>query len=216
VSALSRIGVFGLHGSQRDGRIRPVDFQSRSAHVSSIEDGATPPHVACYERGVRAKFNHAHDGCFRIQSFLAICSSLLVAALAGWAVLAITELVLLFGAMRVFARLMGPDLLPSFKVVLDMGALAICGWVAGRVGTPRVFSAAGLAAAGLAVYDFTPYLPLNVPWVLRLAKDALDDSRYLSSLSAAFIIHALMFGSLFAGAQLTRPRKRPIMLDIER
>ena len=109
----------------------------------------------------------------------------------------ITELVLLFGAMRVFARLMGPDLLPSLKVVLDMGVLAICGWFAGRVGTPRVLSAAALAAAGLSVYDFTPYLPLNVPWVLRFAKNALGDSRYLSSLAAALIIQALMFGSLF-------------------
>ena len=168
----------------------------------------------CYERGVRAKANQAHDGCCRIQSFLAICSSLLVAALAGWAVLVITELVLLFGAMRVFAWVMGPELLPSLKVVLDMGALAVCGWFAGRVGTPRVLSAAGFAAAGLAVYDFTPYLPLNVPWVLRLAKNASGDPRYLSSLSAGLIIHALMFGSLFAGAQLSRPRKPTMVLDI--
>jgi hypothetical protein len=145
---------------------------------------------------------------------LDICRSLLVAALAGWAVLVITELVLLFGAMRVFAWAMGPELLPSLKVVLDMGALAVCGWFAGRVGTPRVLSAAGLAAAGLAVYDFTPYLPLNVPWVLRLAKIALSDSRYLSSLPTALIVHALMFGSLFAGAQLSRPRRRPMVLDI--
>ena len=176
-----------------------------------MEDGAT-----CYERGVRVKANQAHDTCGRMQSFMAICSSLLVAALAGWAVLVITELVLLFGAMRVFAWVMGPELLPSLKVVLDMGALAVCGWFAGRIGTPRVLSAAGLAAAGLAVYDFTPYLPLNVPWVLRLAKSAVGDSRYLSSLSAALIIHAFMFGSLFAGAQFSRPRKRPMVLDIER
>ena len=130
--------------------------------------------------------------------------------------LVITEWVLLFGAMRVFARVMGPDLLASLKVVLDMAALAVCGWFAGRVGTPRVLSAAGLAAAGLAVYDFTPYLPLNVQWVLRLAEDAFGDSRYLSSLSQALMIHALMFGSLFAGAQLSRPRKRPVALHIER
>jgi hypothetical protein len=181
-----------------------------------MEDGATPPHVACYERGVRAKGNQAQDGCGRIQSFLAICSSLLVAALVGWAALVITKLVLLFGAMRVFAWVMGPDLLPSLKVVLDMVALAVCGWFTGRVGTPRILSAAGFAAAGLAAYDFTPYLPLNVPWVLRLAKDALGDSRYLSSLSAALIIHALMFGSLFAGAQLSRPPRLPVVLDIER
>jgi hypothetical protein len=118
--------------------------------------------------------------------------------------------------IRVFALLMGPDLLPSLKVVLDMGALAACGWIAGRVGRPRVLAAAVLAAAGLAVYDFTPYLPLNVPWVLRLAKNALGDSRYVSSLSATLTIHALMLGSLFAGAQLSRPRRAPMELGIGR
>lgn len=181
-----------------------------------MEDGATPPHVACYERGVRARANQAQDGCCRIQSLLAICGSLLVAALSGWAVLVIIELILVFGAMRVFAWAMGPDLLPSLKVVLDMVALAVCGWFRGRVGEPRVLSAAGLAAAGLAVYDFNPYLPLNVPWVLRLAQNSLGDSRYLSSLFATLIIHAIMFGSLFAGAQLSRPRRLPLALDIER
>jgi hypothetical protein len=139
-----------------------------------------------------------------------------MASLAGWAVLVITELVLLFGAIRVFALVLGPDLLPSFRVVLDMGALAACGWVAGRVGRPRVWAAATLAAAGLVVGDFTPYLPLNVPWVLRLAKNALGDSRYVSSVFATLTIHALLLGSLFAGAQLSRPRRTPMELGIGR
>jgi hypothetical protein len=147
---------------------------------------------------------------------MAVGSRVLVAAIAGWAVLVITEMVLLFGAIRVFALVMGPDLLPSFKVVLDMGALAACGWVAGRVGRPRVWATALLAATGLAVYDFTPYLPLDFPWVLRLAQNALGDSRYVPSLFSTLTIHALMFGSLFAGAQLSRPRRAPMNLGIGR
>ena len=150
----------------------------------------------------------------RIRGWLDVCSRLLVAALAGWAVLVITEAVLLFGAMRVFAMLMGSDLLPSLKVVLDMGALAACGWTAGRVGRPRVLAAAGLAAAGLMVYDFTPYLPINFPWVLRLARNALGDSRYVSSLFSTLTIHGLMLGSLFAGAQLSRPPRAPMGLAL--
>ena len=165
---------------------------------------------------MRAKTIQQRVSYRRTQGLLAVCGSLLVAAVAGWAVLVITELVLLFGAFRVFALIMGPDLLPSLKVVLDMGALAACGWMAGRVGRPRVLAAAGLAAAGLAVHDLTPYLPLNVPWVLRLAKNALGDSRYVSSLSATLTIHALMLGSLFAGAQLSRQRRAPIELCIRR
>ena len=130
--------------------------------------------------------------------------------------LAVAELFVLFGAIRVFGLVVGSDLLPSLKIVLDMGALAACGWMAGRVGRPRVWAAALLTAAGLAVGNFTPYLPLNVPWFFRLAQNALGDSRYVSSLATTLTIHALMFGSLFAGAQLSRPRRAPMDLGIGR
>ncbi len=138
----------------------------------------------------------------------------MLAALAGWAVLVAAELVLLFGVLRVFALVMGPELLPSLKVVLDMAALAACGWVAGRVGRPHIVAAAVLTAAGLACLDLTPYLVLNVPWLLRLATNAVHDSRYLSSLLSTVMIHALMLGSLFAGAYLSRPREEPLGLGV--
>jgi hypothetical protein len=144
------------------------------------------------------------------SEFREICVNVLgklaVAALAGWAVLAAAEFVLLFGVFRVFAMVMGPELLPSLKVVLDMGALAACGWVAGRVGRPRVVAAACLCAAGIAAFDLSPYLPLNVSWLLRLTINAIRDSRYLTSLLTLLGIHVLLFGSLFAGARLSCPR----------
>jgi hypothetical protein len=139
-----------------------------------------------------------------------------VAALAGWSILLATDLVLLWGALPLFAMVIGPELLPSLKVVLDMGALAACGWVAGRVGRPRVMAAATLTAFGLALFDLVPYIPLNVPWLLRLAVNAAADSRYLSSLLTALTLHVLMFGSLFAGAHLSRPREAPIGLGFHR
>ena len=151
-----------------------------------------------------------------IQDCARICTRLFVAALAGWAVLVVAELLLLFGAVRLFAMLMGPDLLPSLKVVLDMGALAACGWIAGRVGRPRVMAAAALTATGLAVFDVTPYLPLNVSWVLRLTGNAVRESRYVPSLLATLTVHALMFGSLFAGAHLSRPRETQMRLGLDR
>lgn len=152
----------------------------------------------------------------RIQGFLVVCARLLTAAVAGWTVLATTKLVVLLCTTRILALIMSPDLLPSLLVVIDMGALAACGWMAGRVGRPRVWPTAILAAAGLSLYDFTPYLPLNVPWVFRLAKNTFSDSRYVSGLSATLTIHALMLGSLFAGAQLSRPRRAPMELGIRR
>jgi hypothetical protein len=147
---------------------------------------------------------------------LYICSRLLVAALAGWGVLLATELVLLWGGLRLFAMVVGPELLPSLKVVLDMGTLAACGWIAGRVGRPRVMAAATLTAAGLALFDLMPYIPLNVPWLLRLAVKAVADSRYVSSLLTMLTLHALLFGSLFGGAHLSRPRDAPIGLGFDR
>lgn len=141
---------------------------------------------------------------------------LLVAALAGWAVLAALELVLLFVVLRLLAMAIGPELLPSLKVVLDMAALTACGWVAGRLGRPRNTVAAGLTAAGLALGDLTPYVLLNVPWLVRLIANSVGDARYLPSLLTTLIMHALMFGSLAAGAYLSRPRRAPIGLGLQR
>jgi hypothetical protein len=75
-------------------------------------------------------------------------------------------------------------------------------------------AAAVLTAAGLAAFDVTPYVLLNVPWLLRLAANAVIDSRYLRSLLATVIIHALMFGSLLGGAYLSRPPEPPVGLGV--
>ena len=139
-----------------------------------------------------------------------------MAALAAWALLAAMELVLLFGVLRLLAMVIGPELLASLKVVLDMAALTACGWVAGRIGRPRNLTAAGLTAAGLALLDLTPYVLLNVPWLVRLIANAVSDARYVPSLLTTLTMHALMFGSLVAGAYLSRPRKAPIGLELQR
>lgn len=149
-----------------------------------------------------------------IQHCAAVCGRLIVAALAGWAALAAAEFVLLFGVLRFVAMVMGTELLPSLKVVLDMAALAACGWVAGSVGRPRTMAAAGLAAAVLTGFDLTPYLLLNVPWLMRLTANAVSDSRYLPSLLNTLAIHALMFGSLLFGASRSRAREAPMGLGV--
>jgi hypothetical protein len=151
-----------------------------------------------------------------VQKWVWVCGQVLVAALAGWTALVASEAILLFGVLRLFAVVMGPELLPSLKVVFDMAALAACGWIAGRVGRPRVVAAAAFTAFGLAVFDLSPYVPLNVPWLLRVTRNAFGESRYVSSLLAALTMHALVFGSLFAGARLSRPREVPLALRFDR
>jgi len=67
-------------------------------------------------------------------------------------------------------------------------------------------------AATLSFRDLDPLLAINVPWLVRLAADALRDSRYLGSLVDTASEHSLLFGSLFAGALLSRPSRRPVSL----
>lgn len=148
------------------------------------------------------------------QSRLQLAKRLPAAALGGWGVLAAVEIVLLFGVLRLLAIAIGPELLPSLKVVLDMGALAACGWTAGRIGRPHTMAAAGVTAAGLMFFDLSPLVPLNVPWLLRLTSNAVSDSRYVSSLLITLTMHALLFGSLWVGAHLSRARETPIGLGV--
>ena len=80
------------------------------------------------------------------------------------------------------------------------------GWIAGRLGTGRKVL---IFAATLVPWDFADSLSLNVPGLARLAANAFHDSRYLDSLVTALATHALLFGSLFAGAWWSFPQARP-------
>lgn len=155
-------------------------------------------------------------GCGSLQDCLRVFGKLLAAAVAGWAALVVVELVLLFGAIPLLGMLMGSDLLAPLKVVLDLGALAACGWVAGRAGRPHVTAAAAVTAAGLALVDLTPYAPLNVPFLLRSIINAFGDSRYAWPLLTTLFLHAVLFRTLFIGARLSRPRALPLGLGIDR
>lgn len=151
-----------------------------------------------------------HAGQHRVRT----AAWLLFAAVGGWAMLAAAEFALSFGALPLFALVMGSGLLPSLKVVLDMGALFAAGSVAGRLGRPHAMIAACVTAAGLAALDLMPYVPLNVRWLVDLAANAVGDPRYLPSLLTTLAMHALMFGSLFAGAALSRPREGPLQVRL--
>lgn len=145
-----------------------------------------------------------------------VCGTLLLAALAGWAALVATELVLYFAVLPLLAMVLGSELLASLKAALDLGALTVCGWVAGRVGSPRVMAAAVLTAIGLALFDLTPYLPLNVPFALRLLRNAFGESRYAWSLLTTLLVHIVFFLSLFFGARRSRASTAPLRLGIDR
>lgn len=139
---------------------------------------------------------------------------LLLATVAGWVFLSAAEVVLILGVLPLLAMVMSRDLLPSLKIVLDMAALGSAGWVTGRIARPNVFAAATLLFVGLACVDLTPYLLLNVPWLLRLTLNTLQDTRFLNSWFSTFAMHVLLIGSVFAGANLSRPRQPPLGIGI--
>ena len=54
--------------------------------------------------------------------------------------------------------------------------------------------------------DLSRFLPLNGPWLLRLLLNALDDSRFATSLASQVFIHALLLGCVLAGRNAYRAR----------
>ena len=129
------------------------------------------------------------------------------AILVGWiALLLITFLVerpLLLWVVPLF----GGSWFPTARLALDCLAMAATGWITGRLNRPRPVFGVLVFAATLTVWDFGPMLPMDVPWLVRLSRDAVADSRYIDSLVTAITTHALLFGSLIAGGLLSRDRK---------
>lgn len=105
------------------------------------------------------------------------------------------------------APFLGNEWFPTARLGADCCAFAGAGWVTGRWNRPNCLLAVSVFAATLTVWDFNPLLPIDVPWLLHLAVNALRDSRYLESLITTAATHALLFGCLIAGGQLARPRQ---------
>jgi hypothetical protein len=132
--------------------------------------------------------------------------------LLGWATLfAITYLVerpLLLWT----ASLLGGSWLPTAQLAFECVALAATGWVIGRWSHLDAIRAVFVFAAMLAVWDFGLVPGIDVPWLFRLIVDSLGNARYLGALVTAAVTHALLFGSLFVGARLSRPAQAPVSL----
>jgi hypothetical protein len=108
--------------------------------------------------------------------------------------------------------LLGAKWYPTVRVGLDALALAASGWVIGRFHRSAPILGVLAFAATLTFWDFDPVLAINVPWLIRLAGDALRDSLYLGSLANTLAQHILLFGSLIGGALLSRPTRSPVSL----
>jgi hypothetical protein len=130
------------------------------------------------------------------------------AIVAGWIALALGALAAR-GLVWLTARITGAEWVATFALFFDCGALALAGFVAGRLAQPRRMVAAALLAVPLCFFDFESTLTLNAPWLIRLALDSMHDSRFVDSLIASAETHAILFGCLFAAAALSGPADAP-------
>jgi hypothetical protein len=132
--------------------------------------------------------------------------------LLGW----IALLVIAYGIEGPVLRLTGPlfgvSWMATAHLAFDCLTLAAAGWVAGRLNRSYAMLTVGLFALTLCFWDFGGALALNVPWLLRLVRNSVQDSRYFDSLIASVETHCLLFGCLMTGAALSRARGKPVSI----
>jgi len=135
----------------------------------------------------------------RQRVFLAARSILL-----GWGMLLSVAYLVERPLLNLIARGLGANWFPTVRLTLDCSVLAGTGWVIGRLGGANPILAVMAFGATLTLWDLEELVEVRVPWLLRLAIDALRDSRYWDSFVSTAVIQTFLFGSLVAGAILSR------------
>jgi hypothetical protein len=135
---------------------------------------------------------------------------LLIAArsiILGWATLYVVTNLVVIPCLRWTPALLGASWLPTVQLGLQCVALAAAGWMIGRWNRIDALPLVLLFAAMLSVWDFSLAPAINIRWLFQLLIDVFKSARYLESLITTAATHALLFGSLIAGALLSHPRK---------
>ncbi len=130
----------------------------------------------------------------------------------GWAVLIALTYLAERPLFLLTAPLVGAHWVATASLTLNCLKLAATGWVIGRLQRKTALPAMLIFAVTLSLFSFEVSLPLDVPGLIRLAMDALHDSRYWWPLATMAEQHVLLFGSLIAGGLLSRPPQTPLSL----
>src|SRR5580700_10958909 len=134
-----------------------------------------------------------------------IATAVRSSVLAWGALLAITFL-MERPLMRWASTMLGASWVPTVQLALECCGLAAIGWLIGRWGNSGIL----IFAAMLAVWNFG-LVPIDIPWLIHLLIDSFDNSRYLESFFTSLVTHVFLFGSLFTGAALSRPREQVVL-----
>jgi len=130
----------------------------------------------------------------------------------GWAVLIALTYLAERPLFLLTAPLVGEHWVATASLALNCLKLAATGWVICRLHRNTALPAMLTFAATLCLFSFEVWLPLDVPGLIRLAVDALHDTRYWWPLATMAAQHVLLFGSLIAGGLLSRPPEAPLSL----
>jgi len=140
-------------------------------------------------------------------------STLARSTLIGWVALLAASYLLLRPLLIWIAPLVGASWFPTVQLSLQCFVLAGIGWLVGHLNRSSAVVGVLVFAATLTPWDFGTVLAVNVPSLARLTVNAFRDPRYFDSLIATAGAHALLFGSLMAGALLRQaPRTRPLSI----
>lgn len=135
--------------------------------------------------------------------------------LTGWTVLLLIYYLLERPLLLWTGPILGGAWFATASLALECCALAatgwviglVCGWMTKRRARSDLPVAMLAFAISLSVWDFSSVAGVNIPWLLHLAIDTLGDARYLESLAATVVLHALLFGCLITGGRLPLPRQ---------
>jgi hypothetical protein len=132
--------------------------------------------------------------------------------LVGWALLFPLTYVMEPLLLIWTTRLLGTHWLATAKSSLECLALAVTGWVIGRLhrSTPLIGVLAFAVTVGFCNLD--PRLDINLLWLIRLAADALRDSRYVDPFVTTIVQYIFLFASLIGGGLLSRPAPTPLSI----
>jgi hypothetical protein len=143
-----------------------------------------------------------------MRRLLVIARSILL----GWAALLAATYLVARPLLIWTVPLLGASWLPTEQLTLECVALGVAGWTIGRWNRFDAIPAVLVFSAMLAVQNFGLEPAMNLPWLFRLVIDSFRNVRYLESLISEAATHALLFGSLIAGALLGRPSAKPVSL----
>jgi len=131
---------------------------------------------------------------------------------AGWAALIALTYLAERPLLLLIAPVVGAHWVATASLWLDCLKLAATGWAIGRLHRAAPLPGVLAFAATLSLFNLEAWAPLDVPWLIRLAMDAVRDTRYWGPLATLAAQHVLLFGSLIVGGLLNRKPQTPLSL----